>query len=223
MICDIKAPELFNVVICKTFKLRLMLCTERIFISFKKHIHSGLKQTSKPFDFSRLFTGKTSANIRERAVDMQQAVMRKVQISRQLRTTSRTIRRLGEKFNANDVTNDSTRTKRPRVTTHGRDWRSVTSHLRDRLMPAVVTAGNTPVTHNSSATGPFSETGTCCGSKSKALRNLGTGGCCKWASNEFLFWHIPLLNNYITWSITTEWKKKKKKRKKKTFVWSKFT
>ena len=34
--------------------------------------------------------------------------------------------------------------------------------LRDRLMPAVVTARNTPRTHNNSATGPFSETGMYC-------------------------------------------------------------
>ena len=46
------------------------------------------------------------------------AVMRQFQISRHLRKTSRTIGRLGEMFNANDVTNDSTKTERPRVTTH---------------------------------------------------------------------------------------------------------
>ena len=68
-------------------------------------------------------------------------------------------RRLGERCNANDVTNDSTRTECPRVTTHGQDRHSVTSYLRDRLMPAVVTARNTPGTHNNSATGPLSETG----------------------------------------------------------------
>ena len=86
--------------------------------------------------------------------------MRKVQISRQLRTTSRTIRRVDERFNANGVKNDSTRTERPHVTTHGRDRHSVTSQLRDRL-PAVVTAMNTPGTHNNSAAGPFSEIGMC--------------------------------------------------------------
>ena len=80
-----------------------------------------------------------------RAVGMRQAVMHKIPISRQLRTTSRTIRQPGERSNANDVTNDSTRTKRSRVTNHGRDWHSVTLHLRDRLMPAVVTAMNIPV------------------------------------------------------------------------------
>ena len=93
---------------------------------------------------------------------MLQAVMRKIQISRQLRTTSRTIRRLGERFNANDITNDSTRPERPRVTTQGRDRHFVTSHLQDRLVSVVTTAGNTPGTHNS-ATGPFSETGMRCG------------------------------------------------------------
>ena len=82
--------------------------------------------------------------------------MRQVLISRQLRTTSRTIRRLGERFNGNDVTNDSTRTERPRVTKHGRDRLSVTSHLRNRLVPAVVKARNTPGTHKNSATGPGS-------------------------------------------------------------------
>ena len=30
-------------------------------------------------------------------------------------------------------------------------------------MPVVVTKRNTPGTHNNSATGPFSETGICCG------------------------------------------------------------
>ena len=89
---------------------------------------------------------------------MLQAVMRKIQISRQLRTASRTI-----KFNASDVTADSTRTERPRVTMHGQDRHSMTSHLRDRLMSVVVTARNTPGTHNNSATGYFSETGMCFG------------------------------------------------------------
>ena len=62
---------------------------------------------------------------------MLQAVMRKVKIFRQVRITARTIRRPSEKVNANDVTNDSTRTKRPRVATHGRDRHFVTTHLRD--------------------------------------------------------------------------------------------
>ena len=52
---------------------------------------------------------------------MLQAIMRKVQTPRELQTTSRTINRLGERLNAINVTNDSTRTKRPRQTTHGRD------------------------------------------------------------------------------------------------------
>ena len=94
---------------------------------------------------------------------MLQAVMRTVQISRQLRITSRAIRRLGKMFNGNDVRNDSTRTERQRVTTHGRDGHFVTSNLRDRLMSVIVTARNTPGTYNNSAAGPFSETMMCCG------------------------------------------------------------
>ena len=39
---------------------------------------------------------------------------------------------------------------------HGRDRRFVTSLLRDIFMPAVVTAMNTPGTHNNSAVCPFS-------------------------------------------------------------------
>ena len=91
---------------------------------------------------------------------MLQAVRREVRISRQLRMTSRT-ERLGERFNVSDATNDSTRTERPRVTTHGPDRHSVTSHLRGRPMPLVVTARNTRGTHNNSVTGPFSKTGMC--------------------------------------------------------------
>ena len=34
-------------------------------------------------------------------------------------------------------------------------------------MPAVVTARHIPGSHNNSATGPFSETGMCCGGLSK--------------------------------------------------------
>ena len=40
-----------------------------------------------------------------------------------------TLRRLGKRFYANDVTNDSSRPKRLLVTTHGRDQHSVISHL----------------------------------------------------------------------------------------------
>ena len=49
----------------------------------------------------------------------------------------------------------------------GRDRRFVTSLLRDRFMPAVVTARNTPGTHNNSAVCPFSETGMYCDGKGK--------------------------------------------------------
>ena len=45
---------------------------------------------------------------------------------------------------------------------HGRDRRFVTSLLRDRFMPAVVTARNTPDTHNNSAVCLFSEPGMYC-------------------------------------------------------------
>ena len=100
--------------------------------------------------------------------------MCKVQISRQLITTYRTIRRPSERFNANDVTNDSIRIERPRVTTNGRDWHFVRSHLRDRLMQVVVKAKTTPGTHNNTATAPFSETGVCCYEK------------CKWKTREIL-------------------------------------
>ena len=94
---------------------------------------------------------------------MMQAVIRKVPTSRQLGTTFRTRRRLGKRFNASDVIKDSTRTEHPHVTYHSRDRHSVTSHLRDRLMPAVMTASNTHGTHNNSTTGPFIETRMCCG------------------------------------------------------------
>ena len=89
--------------------------------------------------------------------------MDKVQISKKLRLTSSIIRRFGVRFNANDVRNDSTRTERPIVATDGRDWHSVTSHVKNRLMPVVVTARNAPRTHSNSATGLFSETRMCCG------------------------------------------------------------
>ena len=92
---------------------------------------------------------------------MLQAVIRKVHICRQLRTTSSTIRRPGKRFNVNDVTNDSTRTDVP-VLLLTAEIGPVTSNLPSD-MPAVVTARNTPGTHNNSATGPFSETGVCCG------------------------------------------------------------
>ena len=86
--------------------------------------------------------------------------MRKVQITTQLRTTSGTIRRLGERFNASDVTNDSTRTERPRVTTQDRDRHFVTSHTyasgRD-------SKEYTWFSFNDSTTGPFIETWMCCG------------------------------------------------------------
>ena len=91
-----------------------------------------------------------------------------------MRITLWTIRRLGERFSANDVTNESPRTERPRATSHDLDRYSVTLHLRDRLMPAVVTARKTLGTHNNSATGPFSETGMCCSGK------------CKWKTREIL-------------------------------------
>ena len=68
-----------------------------------------------------------------------------------------TIRRLGARFDANGVTNDATRSDRPRVTTHCQDRHYVTAHLQDKLMPAVLTARNISGTHNNSATSPISE------------------------------------------------------------------
>ena len=95
-----------------------------IFTSFKRHIRSGL-------NFSLLITGRTStkniltchwhaASRYAQSLDIQ-TVENNVQYTKCL----------GERFNANDVTNDSTRTKRPHVTTHGQDWHSVMSHLQD--------------------------------------------------------------------------------------------
>ena len=94
---------------------------------------------------------------------MLQAVMRKVQISRQLRTMSRTIRRLGERFNANDVTNDSAITECPRVTTE----RPRSAFCDVTFTRQTYASGSDSKEYSwyskQSATGPFSETGVCCG------------------------------------------------------------
>ena len=137
-----------------------MLCIER---NLTFNCHFTQKVYSQWFENMSKHWISRKASTKITLTGTLQAAMRKVQISRQLRTTCRAIRRLGERFNANEVTNDSTRIERPRVTTHSRDRHFVTSHLRDRLKPAVVTARNTPGTHNNSATGPFSEIGLCCG------------------------------------------------------------
>ena len=85
------------------------------------------------------------------------------------KTMSRRIRRLGtiKNFNIGDVTNDSLITECPRVITHCGDRHFVTSHLRDRLMPAVVPVSNAPGSHAIPASGVFSVTGMRCGGSIK--------------------------------------------------------
>ena len=92
-------------------------------------------------------------NMRERAIGMMQAGKRTIDIARQLGTSARTIRRLRERFNTTGETKDRPRSGRPRVTTRGQDRYIVTSHLRDRFLPASVTARNTPGTHNNRISG----------------------------------------------------------------------
>ena len=110
MICNIKVRELFNVAICKTIKLhvRLMLCTERT--SFKRHIRSNLKKASKTLHFSGLITGKTSTEITLMCCwhdASQYAESSDIQTVENDIKDNKTIRRLGERFNASDVTSDS--------------------------------------------------------------------------------------------------------------------
>ena len=118
-----------------------------------------VRSTLKTVAFSCLNTGKTSAKI---TLTCRLHAASRYARSSDIRTVDNNIKD-HKTFNASDVIHDSTRTERPRVTKHGRDRHSVTSHLRDRLVLVVVTARNTHGTHNYSATGPFSETGMCCG------------------------------------------------------------
>ena len=137
----------FNVVSCKTFKLHVRLSEtwHLILTPFKKNIRNQRK------DFHNNYVNVSLACCKPLWT----------QFRYQTVGTFRTIRRLGERFNVIDVTNNSTRTERSRVTTR----RFMASHWRDRPMPVVISTRNTPGTYNSSATGPcpFSETGMRCG------------------------------------------------------------
>ena len=112
-------------------------------------------------DFSHLITEKTSTKknkTKNVPLTCCKPLCAKFRYPDKISTTSRTIRRLSERFNATDVRNDSTRTESPRVTTHGRNRHYATSDLQDRRMPAVLTARNTSDTHNNSAAGSYNET-----------------------------------------------------------------
>ena len=84
---------------------------------------------------------------RERAIGMLQAGMTSEQVAGVMGCSSRTIRRLRERFGATGRTADRPRSGRPRVTTPGQDRYIVTSHLRYRFLTATRTAHNTPGRH----------------------------------------------------------------------------
>ena len=85
---------------------------------------------------------------RERAIGMLHAGMTTEEVAEAMGCSSRTIRRLREKFRVTGRTADRPRSGRPRVTTRAQDHYIVVSHLRDRFLTATQTAHNTPGRHN---------------------------------------------------------------------------
>lgn len=88
------------------------------------------------------------SDLRERAIGMLHAGMTSEEVAQTMGCSSRSIRRLRERFRLTGRTADRPRTGRPRVTTRAQDRYIVVSHLRDRFLTASQTAHNTPGRHN---------------------------------------------------------------------------
>ena len=84
-------------------------------------------------------------NLRERAIGMLYAGMTTNAVAMNIGCSTRTIRRLRQRFQATGLTEDRSRNWRPRVTTHGLERYIRNSHLRNRFQSATA---NTHDTYN---------------------------------------------------------------------------
>jgi len=87
-------------------------------------------------------------NERERAVGMVQAGMRHEDVANQFGCSKLTITRLMSRVRQTGGTADRPRSGRPRVTSERQDRHIRLIHLRNRFIPATITAAQTPGRHN---------------------------------------------------------------------------
>ncbi|CAC5420354.1 unnamed protein product [Mytilus coruscus] len=87
-------------------------------------------------------------NERDIAVGMVQAGMRHIDVANNFGVSKLTITRLMSRLRQTGSSNDRPRSGRPRETTLRQDRRIRFTHLRDRFLPATITARQTPGRHN---------------------------------------------------------------------------
>ena len=87
-------------------------------------------------------------NERDRAVGMVQAGMRHIDVAAHFGVSRLTIVRLMSRVRATGATADRPRSGRPKVTTLHQDRQMRLIHLRNRFLPATVTANRIPGRHN---------------------------------------------------------------------------
>jgi len=85
-----------------------------------------------------------SKEARGRAIGMFQIGQKQRQVARHFGCSVKTINHLWQRFNQTETTTDRPRSVRPRVSTPREDRRIRLLHLRNRFVPATVTARNLP-------------------------------------------------------------------------------
>ena len=111
---------------------------KQVDISLLKHIKPG---------FFLLLMPRVSIADRNRALDYLEAEWTVPGVARHVGVHQSTIYRLIQRHQQTNADADRPRSGRPRVTSERQDRHTVTSHLRDRLLPAYPTAQQTIGTH----------------------------------------------------------------------------
>ena len=88
------------------------------------------------------------AHLRERAIGMLNSGTPTEQVAAHVGSSVQAVRSLRRRFTQTGSTADLPRSGRPRVTTRAQDRYILSQHLRNRFLPATVTAAVTPGTHN---------------------------------------------------------------------------
>ena len=159
MICDKKACAYCDLQNVKTARAPNAMHWVKVYILFPSlSFGSDVKKTSNRMDFSRLITVKPCQDVRKNDVNVILTCCRPPDSWKHVSDNKTSLRSVYFHWRPNWSTNQVMS-----ACNYALSWSAfMMSILRDRFTPAVVTAKNTPGTHNNSAVCPFNETGIYC-------------------------------------------------------------
>ena len=131
------------------------VCTGHVVDNYPLQIIALVVQTRKNnknvanYRFSiKISMPRIPAHLRERAIGMLNSGTPTEQVAAHVGSSVQAVRSLRRRFTQTGSTADLPRSGRPRVTTRAQDRYILSQHLRNRFLPATVTAAVTPGTHN---------------------------------------------------------------------------